>query len=168
MDWLSSIPDIVSLLFGGSLISILTWKFARMKAAAEAKEAEAKAKQAEAEAKKAEAEAMKEKQDYYQQMAEDLAKDRDYYKGERDEYRATIKRYDERIDSLERAVARNGRMVEAMRPFMCADLSCKLRKRVVISENGEIDKPKRQKKSNGTAPVGICDGDIEPIESKDM
>lgn len=168
MDWLSSIPDIVSLLFGGSLISIVTWKFARMKAAAEAKEAEAKAKQAEAEAKKAEAEAMKEKQDYYQQMADDLAKDRDYYKQERNEYRQTIKSYDERIDSLERAVARNGRMVEAMRPFMCADLSCKLRKRVVISENGEIEKKTGKKKANGTAPVGICNGDIEPIDSKDL
>ena len=168
MDWLSSIPDIMSLLFGGSLISILTWKFARMKAAAEAKEAEAKAKQAEAEAKKAEAEAMKEKQDYYQQMADDLAKDRDYYKQERNEYRQTIKSYDERIDSLERAVARNGRMVEAMRPFMCADLSCKLRKRVVISEEGVVEKKAGKKNVNGTAPVGICNGDIEPIDSKDL
>lgn len=148
MDWLTNIPNWLSLLFGGSLISIVTWKFARQKAAAEAKEAEAKAKQAEAEAKKAEAEAMKEKQDYYQQMAEDMAKDRDYYKQERDEYRQTIKSYDERIDSLERAVARNGRMVEAMRPFMCADLSCKLRKRVVISEEGIVEKKSGKKDGN--------------------
>ena len=112
MEWLSSIPDWLSLLFGGSIISIVTWKFARRKAAADALRAEAEAKQAEAEAKKAEAEAMKEKQDYYQQMAEDLSKDRDYYKHERDEYRETIKGYDVRIDALERMVARNGRMVE--------------------------------------------------------
>ena len=150
MEWLSSIPDIVSLLFGGSLISIVTWKFARMKAAAEAKEAEAKAKQAEAEAKKAEAEAMKEKQDYYQQMADDLAKDRDYYKGERDEMRQTIKKYDERIDILERNQARQGRMIESMRPFLCADLSCKLRKRVIVSETGEIEKSKGGKKDGNT------------------
>ena len=134
MEWLTNIPDWLSLIFGGSLISIITWRFARQKAAAEAKEAEAKAKQAEAEAKKAEAEAMKEKQDYYQQMAEDLARDRDYYKGERDEYRKTIKAYDERMDVLERNQARQGRMIEAMRPFLCADLSCKLRKRVVASD----------------------------------
>ena len=102
MDWLTNIPDWLSLIFGGSIISIVTWRFARQKAAAEAKEAEAKAKQAEAEAKKAEAEAMKEKQDYYQQMADDLAKDRDYYKGERDEYRKTSRQYDERMNLLER------------------------------------------------------------------
>lgn len=143
MDWLTSIPDWLSLLFGGSLISILTWRFARMKAAAEAKEAEAKAKQAEAEAKKAEAEAMKEKQDYYQQMADDLAKDRDYYKGERDEYRQTIRRYDERMNELERNQARQGRMIESMRPFLCADLGCKSRQRVIISAEGELEKQKK-------------------------
>ena len=127
MEWFDSITNILSLLFGGSIISIVTWKFARKKANAEAL-------QAEAEAKKAEAEAMKEKQDYYQQMMDDLSKDRDYYKGERDEYRRTIKKYDERMDVLERNQARQGRMIEAMRPFLCADLSCKLRKRVVASD----------------------------------
>ena len=127
MEWFDSITNILSLLFGGSIISIVTWKFARKKANAEAL-------QAEAEAKKAEAEAMKEKQDYYQQMMDDLSKDRDYYKGERDEYRKTIKAYDERMDVLERNQARQGRMIEAMRPFLCADLSCKLRKRVVASD----------------------------------
>ena len=148
MDWLTNIPDWLSMLFGGSIISIVTWSFARQKAAAEAKEAEAKAKQAEAEAKKAEAEAMKEKQDYYQQMADDLAKDRDYYKGERDEYREVIRRSNERMDELERNQARQGRMIEAMRPFLCADLSCKVRKRVVLSADAEADKTLRpQQKS---------------------
>ena len=161
MEWFESITNILSLLFGGSIISLITWKIARRKAEAEAKEAEANAK-------KAEAEAAKEKQDYYQQMMDDLAKDRDYYKQERNEYRQTIKSYDERIDSLERAVARNGRMVEAMRPFMCADLACKLRKRVVLSENGDVkpkDDPRKRSKKADVAPVGTCTGDIEPLES---
>ena len=112
MELFDSFTNILSLLFGGSLISIVTWKFARRKAAAEAKQAGAVAKQAEAEAEKAKAEAIKERQDYYQQMMDDVAKDRDYYKHERDEYRETIKGYDVRIDALERTVARNGRMVE--------------------------------------------------------
>lgn len=146
MEFFDSFTNILSLIFGGSLISIVTWRFARQKAAAEAKQAEAAAKQAEAEAEKAKAEAVKERQDYYQQMADDIAKDRDYYKQERDEYRMTIKRYDERMDQLERAVARNGRMVEAMRPFMCADLSCKLRKRVILSEDGTLEKQPKPKK----------------------
>ena len=159
MDWLTNIPDWLSLIFGGSIISIVTWRFARQKAAAEAKEAEAKAKQAEAEAKKAEAEAMKEKQDYYQQMADDLAKDRDYYKGERDEYRKTIRQYDERMNQLERKVARNGRMVENMRPFMCADLTCKKRKRVVASDIEEVEKTIRPQQQPA---------DIEPLDSTDL
>ena len=85
MELFDSFTNILSLLFGGSLISIVTWKFARRKAAAEAKQAEAEAKQAEAEAKQKEAEAAQEKQEYYQRMVDDIAKDRDYYKGERDE-----------------------------------------------------------------------------------
>ena len=148
MEWLTNIPDWLSLLFGGSLISVITWRFARQKAAAEAKEAEAKAKQAEAEAKKAEAEAMKEKQDYYQQMAEDMAKDRDYYKQDRDEHRERFDKLsrnvaewkrttDETIEDLRRKVARNGRQIEMMRPFMCGDLKCKKRVRVTNLENVE-------------------------------
>ena len=57
MELFDSFTNILSLLFGGSLISIVTWKFARRKAAAEAKQAEAVAKQAEAEADTAAAEA---------------------------------------------------------------------------------------------------------------
>lgn len=150
MEWFDSITNILSLLFGGSIISIVTWKFAR-------KKAEADAKQAEAEAKKAEAEAQKEKQDYYQQMMDDLAKDRDYYKGERDEYRKTLKVYDERFDLLERNQARQGRMIEAMRPFMCADLACKLRQRVVVSDEGVVENTLRLQKQ-----------DVEPINQDEM
>lgn len=156
MELFDSFTNILSLLFGGSLISIVTWKFARRKAAAEAKQAEAVAKQAEAEAEQKKAEAEQERQNYYQQIIDDIAKDRDYYKHERDEYRETIKGYDVRIDALERTVARNGRMVESMRPFTCADLNCKLRKRVIISEEGEVKKP-RQKNT-----------DIEPVDRQDL
>ena len=130
MDVFDSITNILSLLFGGSVISIVTWRYARRKA-------EAEAKQAEAEAKKGD-------QDYYQQMMDDIAKDRDYYKKERDCMRDTIKSYDTRIDDLERKVARNGRMVESLRPFICTDLSCRLRHRAVISANGEIDTTEQQ------------------------
>lgn len=118
---LEAIISIVGLLAGGTGIGgFFVWKYTKRKAQAEAK-------QAEAEAAKAEAEAATEKQNYYQQIIEDVARDRDYYKQERDEYRMTIKRYDERINHLERAVARNGRMVEAMRPFLCGDMKCQRR-----------------------------------------
>ncbi len=154
--------NILSLLFGGSLISVITWKFARRKAAAEAKQAEAAARQAEAEAKKAEAEALLEKQNYYQQMAEDLSKDRDYYKQDRDEQRERLDKLtrsmtewkrltDQTIDDLRRQVSRNGRQLEAIRPFVCADLKCKKRVRVTTLENVETKEE-----------VG---NDIDPVEN---
>ena len=144
MDWITSIPDLLSLLFGGSIISIVTWRFARQRAAAEALRAEAEAKQAQADARKAEAEALLEKQNYYQQMAEDIAKDRDYYKNDRDEQRKRQDEMEEQMRNLQRDVARNGRMVESLRPFICTDLKCKLRHRAVISDSGEIEDNKEQ------------------------
>lgn len=131
MEIFESVTNILSLLFGGSLISIVTWKFARRKADAEAKKAEA-------EAKAAEAEAQQEKQNYYQQIIDDIAKDRDYYKRDRDEQRTRMDEMDVKFRELQSAVARNGRMVEAMRPFMCADLKCPHRQRVTISPEGEV------------------------------
>ena len=162
MEIFDSLTNILSLLFGGSLISVITWKFARRKAAAEAKQAEAAARQAEAEAKKAEAEALLEKQNYYQQMAEDLAKDRDYYKQDRDEQRERLDKLtrsmtewkrltDQTIDDLRRQVSRNGRQLEAIRPFVCADLKCKKRVRVTTLENVETKEE-----------VG---NDIDPVEN---
>lgn len=160
MEWLTNIPDWLSLIFGGSLISIVTWRFARQKAAAEANEAEAHAKQAEADAEKAKAEVLMEKQNYYQQLVDDMAKDRDYYKQDRDETRENLDKLtlsvmdwkretDQTIDDLRRKVARNGRQIEMMRPFMCGDMKCKKRVRVTNLDD-----------------VAAKPTDIEPIESE--
>jgi chromosome segregation ATPase len=131
---LEAIISIVGLLAGGTGIGgFFVWKYTKRKAQAEAK-------QAEAEAAKAESEAANDKLDYYQKIIDGVARDRDYYKQERDEYRMTIKRYDERINHLERAVARNGRMVEAMRPFLCGDMKCQRRILVAKLEGVEIEK----------------------------
>ncbi len=135
---LEAIISIVGLLAGGTGIGgFFVWKYTKRKAQAEAK-------QAEAEAAKAESEAATDKLDYYQKIIDGVANDRDYYKRERDEYRMTIKRYDERINHLERAVARNGRMVEAMRPFMCGDLKCPNRIRVAKLEGVEVEQEPEQ------------------------
>ena len=120
---LDTIISILGLFLGGGAGAFFTWRWQR---------------------KKAKAEAEKEEQGYYQQMMKDIAQDRDYYKQERDEYRKTIKSYDERIDDLERKVARNGRIVESLRPFICTDLKCKLRHRAVISDSGEIEDKKQE------------------------
>lgn len=158
MEMFDSITNILSLLFGGSVISIVTWRFARRKAYAEAK-------QAEAEARKAEAEAQQEKQNYYQQIIDDIAKDRDYYKQAYQDMRDRtdklaksvtdwkLESEDERMN-LKRDVMRLGRKVDAMTPFMCGDLGCRLRQRVTISAEGVID----------TKPVKK---DIEPYDDRD-
>ena len=157
MEMFGSITDILSLLFGGSVISIVTWRFARRKAYAEAK-------QAEAEARKAEAEAQQEKQNYYQQIIDDIAKDRDYYKQAYQDMRDRMDKLsksvmdwkleseDERLN-LKREVMRLGRKVDAMTPFMCGDLGCRLRHRVTISAEGVVDTKQVQK-------------DIEPYDDK--
>lgn len=168
---------------GGSIGGFLFWKQTKKRAIAEAKQAEAEAKLKEAEARKAEIGADKERQDYYQQLAKDLAEDRedrkrqndelrqerDHYKDERNEYRDSIEKLtrnmmewkrltDETIDDLRRKVARNGRQIEAMRPFMCADLSCKVRQRVTISEDGEV-KTRRTTRKTADKPA-----DADPLD----
>lgn len=148
---LETIISIVGLLAGGTGIGgFFMWKYTKRKAQAEAK-------QAEAEAAKAEAEAATEKQNYYQQIIDDVAKDRDYYKQERDEIRSRMDEMarsfmDWRLEAdndrsnMKMEIARLGRRVEAMAPFMCGDLSCKLRKRVILSEDGTPEKQPKPKK----------------------
>ena len=125
---LDTIISILGIFLGGGAGAFFTWKYQRRKARAEAN---------------------KEEQDYYQQMMKDLAADRDYYKQERNDLRTTIKRYDERMNDLERNQARQGRMIVAMRPFLCADLGCKRRKLVTASDIGDVEQ-----------------ANIEPVESE--
>jgi hypothetical protein len=150
---LEAIISLVGLFVGGGGGAFFTWRYMRRKAKAEAVQAEV--------------EAAKDKQDYYQQIIEDIAKDRDYYKGERDEIRERMDKMahsfmDWRIEAdrdrsdMKMEIARLGRRVEMMTPFMCGDLQCKLRKRVVLSDDGEVK----------TASKGEKQKDIEPIESE--
>lgn len=120
------------LLGGGSLGGLLTWRFTRRKANADAISAEAEAEQ-----KKAEAE--QELQNYYKHIIDDIAKDRDYYKHDRDELRSRLDLMEEQVRGLQREVARNVILLDSLRQFMCADLNCKLRKRVKMSEIDKIN-----------------------------
>ena len=151
---LDSIIGIIGLLLGGGTIgSIFTWRFQRKKAKAEAQQAEV--------------EAAKDKQEYYRGIIDDVAKDRDYYKQERDDVRERMDKMahsfmDWRLEAdkdrmdMKMQIAQLGRKVAAMAPFLCGDLQCKLRKRVVISEDGE---PKKQRKTKA---------DVEPIENSEL
>ena len=110
-------------------------------------------KKSEAEASSAETAATKEVQDVYQQLISDVKADRDeqrqyiselnedrkHLREEREELRSRIDQMDEKVRELQREVARNGRMVESLRPFMCGCLTCKKRKPVTISAKGDVE-----------------------------
>lgn len=148
--------SILTLLLGGGGIGVFfTWKYIGRKSKAEAEQAEAGAKQAEVTA-------AKEMQDMYQQLIDDVKKDREdqrnyieelrtdrnHLRSDRDELRRRLDKTDEDIIALKRDVARYGRQVESMRPFMCGDLSCPHRQRVAISD-AEVTKHV-DRKTNGS------------------
>ena len=161
-----AIVSLITVLIGGTGITgFFFWRANKRKQMAEAKLAEAEAKLKEVEVSKAEIEAKKENQDYYQQLAKDLAEDRedrkrqndelraerDHYKNERNEFRELLQKRDEEfrefriktegeLDVLRRNQARQGRQIEAMRPFMCGDLKCPNRQRVTTLDAEALER----------------------------
>lgn len=158
-----TIISIVTLLFGGGGIgAIIGWRYQKKKAKAEARQAEAEAEKAKFEATQANTQLIKDIQSSYQQLAEDLKhnldtqqeyneeqkqyirelkEDRQHLREERDELRRRTEKNEEDIIALKRDVARNGRMVECMRPFLCGREGCAIRIPVTISAQGEIERP---------------------------
>lgn len=118
------------------------------------------------ERRKSDAEAAKEVQDVYQQMIADVKGDREeqrayieelkdsrkHLREECEELRQRIDDTDKVVRELQKEVARNARMVESLRPFMCGYLGCKNRKFVTISEDGEVKE----------------DNDIDPISNREL
>jgi hypothetical protein len=154
-----SILSLLGLFIGGGGGAFFTWRFMRRKAKAEAVTAEV--------------DAAKDMQDLYQQMLADtkeeredrkkqideLRSERDHYKDERNELRDKMEQLtrsfmDWRIEAdndrskMKMDIAKLGRKVETMVPFMCGNLSCKDRQRVVLSDDGTI---KQQKKKDANA-----------------
>ena len=144
---------------GGGGGAFFTWRYLRRKAKAEAVTAEI--------------DATKDMQDMYQQMLEDakrdredrreqveeLRADRDHYKQERNELREKMEQLtrsfmDWRLEAdndrskMKMDIAKLGRKVETMVPFMCGNLACKERQRVVLSEDGTV-KNTTKKTKNG-------------------
>ena len=154
---IDSIIGILGLLFGGGALGgIFTWRWQRERAKAEAKEKEA-------EAKSAEVEMAQKVQDTYQQMLEDkqkevednhrliaeLREDRDHYKQGYMEFRDKLDKLDTEFRNfrnetekeraqMKRDIARNGRQLDCLRPFLCGREGCTIRVPVTISDTGEI------------------------------
>ena len=160
---LDAIISLLGLFIGGGGGAFFTWRYLRRKAKAEAVTAEI--------------DATKDMQDMYQQMLEDAKKDRedrreqveelrtdrDHYKQERDELRDKMEQLtrsflDWRIEAdndrskMKMDIAKLGRKVETMVPFMCGNLTCKDRQRVVLSEDGTL-KTKRVPRKHDIDPV---------------
>jgi chromosome segregation ATPase len=121
------------------------------------------------------ADAKTDREDRKQQI-EELRAERDHYKTDRNELRERMEQMarsfmDWRIEAdndrsqMKLSIAKLGRKVEMMAPFMCGDLSCKHRQRVVISENGEIKtkRPEKPTKKQEKEPA-----DIEPLNSEEL
>ena len=160
---LDAIISLLGLFIGGGGGAFFTWRYLRRKAKAEAVTAEV--------------DAAKDMQDMYQQMLEDakkdredrrdqvdeLRKDRDHYKQERDELRDKMEQLtrsflDWRIEAdndrskMKMDIAKLGRKVETMVPFMCGNLTCKDRQRVVLADDGTL-KTKRVLRKHDIDPV---------------
>ena len=145
---IDTIISLAGLFIGGGGGAFFTWRYMRRKAKAEAQTEEVNMAKA--------------VQDAYQQMLADkesdledrkkviaeLREERDHYKNDRNELRDRVDKMENTVLELKREVARNGRMVENMRPFICYDMKCKKRVRVQVSE---------------------CEAaEIEPIDSQDL
>jgi hypothetical protein len=146
-----TIISIATLLLGGGGGAFFTWKWQKAKAKAEAVGADASA--------------AKELQDVYQQLITDIKTDRDEQKAyiqelkedrthlrqDRDELRKRQDALEDSVRSLQGDVARNGRMVECMRPFLCGRQGCPDRMSVTISADGAVSPRPRSGKKGGKA-----------------
>lgn len=155
---LDTLISIATLFIGGGGGAFFTWRWQRAKAKAEAKEAEAQAESAEVSA-------AKEMQDVYQQLINDIKTDRDeqktyikelkedrrHLREDRDDLRRRQDTLEETVRSLQGDVARNGRMVECMRPFLCGRQGCPDRMSVTISVEGEVSPRPTSGKKGGEA-----------------
>ena len=105
---------------------------------------------------------------------EELRADRDHYKAERNELREKMEQLtrsflDWRIEAdndrskMKMDIAKLGRKVETMVPFMCGDLNCKLRQRVTLSDDGTLKTKRPQKKAGTEKPA-----DIEPLNPDEL
>lgn len=181
---MEAIISLLGLFVGGGGGAFFTWRYMRRKAKAEADSAEV--------------DTVKNMQEAYDKMFEqvnhyiedaagkmdELRADRDRYKKERDELRDRFCRledslrmmrneYQEEKAETDRKIAQLGRRVEAMRPFLCGDLTCKKRQRVAALEDEAAEpepakpekttKPRKAKAKQQAEPK-----DLDPIDMKDM
>lgn len=130
-----SIASLAGLLLGGGgLGAFFTWRYTRREAKARAETEEVNMAQKVQETYDKILEAKDREVDDNHRLIDELRADRDHYKSDRDELRDQVRRLMEEMETLKYTQARQGRQIEMMRPFLCSDLSCKRRQRVVLGE----------------------------------
>ena len=163
---LEAIISFIGLFLGGGGGAFFTWRWMNRRARAEAKEKEA-------EAKSAEVDMAQKVQDTYQEMLDDknkevednhrliaeLREDRDHYKKDRNELREQLDKlikdfYDFKRETederqkMKSDIARNTRIAESSRPFMCGLApDCAKCVPVITSDEGTVKPGKKGKKS---------------------
>ena len=150
---IDTLISIATLLVGGGGGAFFTWRYQRQKAKAEAMDSEATATE--------------KVQDVYQQLITDVKADRDEQKAyiaelkedrrhlreDRDELRKRQDELEEQVRGLQREVARNGRQLECLRPFLCGRRNCPDRAPVTISDEGVVE-ARRATKEREITPYG--------------
>ena len=130
---LDTIISIITLLLGGSGTgAFFTWRYLRRKAKADAQTSEVNMAK---EVQDIYQQALKDKDDEVQdknRIISELREDRDHYRTINNELRQRQDKTDEVVRQLQHDVARNGRMVQSMRPFLCGDLVCKKRQLITM------------------------------------
>lgn len=133
MEWMEFVLGVATLVLGTGWL--FTWR-------AHKRSENAKAKQEEGKAKQEEADAFKSMQDAYQQTLDDVNKtlnevraERDHYKDDRNLLRKENDEMRVKYNDLEDKVARLGRRLDCLSPFLCGVVGCMHRKKVSLMEN---------------------------------
>lgn len=164
---LEAIISLVSLFVGGSGLGIFfTWRYAKRRAAADAKLAEATAKEAESNAEKARIEANKEMQALYQQMINDVKADREDLRQDRNRVQKRVGQLTVELDEIKRVVARQGRILDCMRPFLCSRQNCPDRILITLPELMSGNGHAESAESAETAEGGPDEGGDEEDEKE--
>ena len=176
---LEAIISLIGLFIGGGGGCFFTWRWMSRKAKAEADQAAAEAKEKEAQAKAAEIEMAQKVQDTYQEMLEDknkevednhrliaeLREDRDHYKKGYVEMRDEVEKLSRDFHEFKQStlrerekmksdIARNTRIAESSRPFMCGLApECAKCVPVIISDEGTVKPGKKGKKQHDIEPT---------------
>ncbi|MCA6042157.1 hypothetical protein KFX61_15160 [Bacteroides thetaiotaomicron] len=85
--------------------------------------------------KQAEADAMKSVQEVYQGLIEDLKNDRQELKKRFDEVDNKYKEVLQKCNEMEKAIRRNTRAMDTMKPFLCGVKNCPHRESITFDTN---------------------------------